>query len=217
MGARVKHAVFALLGCVFGFGASVTLHDGSSPLSASALSPAGAEAAKSVLRFTFSTAHADSKRRKRTRKRKAAARKAQKERQKAEDKKLLGTRSASLAASCAFDSYATIAHASETFVCGGYYFQHYEEDGVKGFEGHAVGTDRGKIKRAKARHAAAKKKRRAAAKKKLKESRRITLAANCYYDSYASVSSTTDLFACGRFHFRKYVEKGVSGFEAVKR
>jgi len=216
MGARVKHVLGALFGCGLGFGATVTLNDISSPSMAFAPSPAGAVQGKLVLRLTFSKARADSKRRKRTRARRAAARRAQAKARELADKILLGTRSATLPANCVFDSYASISHAVETFVCGGIYYQRFQENGVAGFEGHAVGLDRGAIKRAKARRVEAEKKRRAKAQKKFQTTRRATLSANCFYDSYASTSSATDVFACGAVRYRQYQEKEVTGYEVVE-
>jgi len=216
MGARVTHVLGALFGCGLGFGATVTLNDISSPSMAFAPSPAGAVQGKFVLRLTFSKAHADSKRRKRTRARRAAARRAQAKARELADKILLGTRSATLPANCVFDSYASVSHAVETFVCGGIYYQRFQENGVAGFEGHAVGLDRGAIKRAKARRVEAEKKRRAKAQKKFQTTKRATLSANCFYDSYASTSSATDVFACGAVRYRQYQEKEVTGYEVVE-
>ncbi|MEE8084906.1 MAG: hypothetical protein V3T46_06785, partial [Alphaproteobacteria bacterium] len=107
MWAKVKHAIGALLGCALGFGASVTLDDISSPSIASAPPPAGVVQAKMVLGLTFSKAHADSKRRKRTRRRKAAERQAEEERSEEADKKLKGTRRATLPADCVYDYNAS--------------------------------------------------------------------------------------------------------------
>ena len=217
MWARVKHVMAALFGCVLGFGASVTLNDISSPSMVTASSPAGAVQAKVVLWLTFSKAHAGGTKQSRRRaKRKAAERAAEQKRQELADKKLLGTKSATLPANCVYDSYASVAHSSETFVCGGIYYQRYQENGKTGFEGHAVGLDRGAIKRAKARWAKAEKKRRAKARKKFQTTRRATLVANCFYDSYASTSSATDVFACGGVRYREFQEKGVTGYEMVK-
>ena len=208
MGARVKHAIGALFGCVLGFGASVTLQNTAGPSTASAPSPAGM-----VMGITFSKAHADSKRRKRTRARKAAARKAEEKRLEEADKKLEGIRRATLPANCVKDFNASATYATETYLCGGMYYQRYEENGVTGFEGHAVGLDRGAIKRAQARRAEA---RRAKAKMKLQVTRRADLPANCVYDTYVSAATNSDVYAGGGVRYRQYQEKGVTGYEVVK-
>ncbi len=220
MWARVRHVIAALFGCVLGFGASVTLDGISRPSIASAPPPAGVVQAKMVLRLTFSKAHADTdiKRKKRARLKKAAERRAEAEEKRREeaDKRLEGTRRATLPADCVFDYNMSASYSSDIYVCGGDYYQRYEENGVTGYEGHAVGLDRGAIKRAKARRAEAEKKRRAEAKKKLQATRRAALPAACVYDSWASTSSSTDVYACGGVRYRKYQEKGVTGFEVVK-
>ena len=216
MWARVKHGIGALLGCALGFGASVTLDDISSPSIASAPPPAGVVQAKMVLGLTLSKAHADSKKRKRIRRRRATERQDEEKRSEEADKKLEGTRKATLPADCVYDHNASAFHSSDIYVCGGVYYERYEENGVTGYEGHAVGLDRGAIKRAKARRAKAEKKRRAEAKGKLQATRRATLPAACVYDSWASTSSATDVYACGGIRYRQYQEKGVTGFEVVK-
>ena len=216
MWARVRHAIGALLGCALGFGASVTLDDISSPSIASAPPPAGVVQAKMVLGLTFSKAHADSKRRNRARKRKAAERQAEEKRSEEADKKLEGARRATLPADCVYDYNASASYSSDIYACGGVYYRRYQENGVTGYEGHAVGLDRGAIERAKARRAEAEKKRRAEAKGKLQPTRRATLPAACVYDSWASTSSASDVYACGGVRYRQYQEKGVTGFEVVK-
>ena len=216
MWVRVKYAIGALFGCVLGLGASVSVHDTSSPSIASAPIAAGGLQTKMVLRFTLSAARADSKRRKRTREKRAAEREAEEKRLEDADKKLLGTRRATLPANCVYDAGVSAAKSVETYICGGQYYQHYQENGITGYEGHPVGMDRGEIERAKARRAAAEKKRRAEAKKKLQAKRRATLPKDCGYDSFASASSATDIYVCRGVWYRQYEEKGVTGYEVVK-
>ena len=216
MWVRVNYAIGALFGCVLGLGASVTVHDTSSPSIASVPLAAVGLQNNMVLRLTLPTAHADSKRRKRTRERRAAESEAEEKRIEEADKKLQGTRRATLPADCVYDSSASATNSSETYVCGGFYYERYTENGVSGYEGHPVGSDRGEIKRAKARRAEAVKKRQAEAKKKLQASRRATLPKDCGYDSYASASSATDIYVCRGVWYRQYEEKGVTGYEVVK-
>jgi len=161
-----------------------------------------------VMGITFSKAHADSKRRKRTRARRAAARKAEEKRLEEADKKLEGIRRATLPANCVRDFNASTRFSTETYLCGGMYYQRYQENGGTGFEGHAVGLDRGAIKRAQAR--------RAQANKKLQVTRRADLPANCVYDTYVSAATDSDVYACGGVRYRQYEEKGVTGYEVVK-
>ncbi|MCZ6608525.1 MAG: hypothetical protein O7A66_00800 [Alphaproteobacteria bacterium] len=217
MWARVKHAIGALLGCAIGFGASVTLDDISSPSIASAPPPAGVVQAEMVLGLTLSKAHASGTKRSRRRaKRKVAEREAEEKQRGEADKKLEGTRRATLPADCVYDYNASASYSSDIYACGGVYYRRYEENGVTGYEGHAVGLDHGAIERAKARRAEAEKKRRAEAKGKLQPTRRAALPAACVYDSWASTSSATDVYACGGVRYRQYQEKGVTGFEVVK-
>jgi hypothetical protein len=169
-----------------------------------------------ILGLALSTAHADSKRRKRTRERMAAERKAEEKRREEADKKLLGTRSATLPANCVYDAAVSAAKSVETYICGDQYYERYQENGITGYEGHPVGTDRGEIERAKARRAEVEKKRKAEAKKKLQANRRATLPKDCGYDSFASASSATDIYVCRGVWYRQYKEKGVTGYEVVK-
>ncbi len=204
MGARVNHAIGALVGCVLGFGASVTLQKPAGLSLASVPSPAAM-----VMAITFSKAHAaGTKRSRRRAKRAAASREAEQKRREEADKALEGTRRATLPADCVKDFNASATFSTETYLCGGLYYQRYEENGVTGFEGHAVGLDRGAIKRAKAR--------RVKAKTKLQVTRRAALPANCVYDTYVSAATDSDVYACGGVRYRQYQEKGVTGYEVVK-
>ena len=204
----VKHAMGGLLACVLILGPGVTLHDHSAPSKALPLPPAAM-----VLGLAFSKAHADSKRRKRTRQREAAQRRAEEKRQKEADKILEGSRRATLPANCAYDSYASFTSPSDIYVCGGSYYQRFEEDGVTGFEGHGVGLDRGAIDAARARRAKAEKERRAEAEKTLKANRKTALSADCVYDSYASFITTSNVYTCGGVQFMQYEENGVAVYD----
>ena len=208
MCAAVKHAVGALFGCVLIFGPGVTLHGTSTPSIGSA-----PPTSPMVLGLTFSKAHADSKRRKRTRRRKAAQRRAEEKRREEAEKILEGTRRATLSADCVYDSYASFTTPTEIHVCGGFYYQRFEEDGVTGYVGHAVGIDRGEIRRARARRGEAKKKRQAEAKKKLQATRKATLSTDCRYDSYASLTTTSNVYTCGGVQYMQYEENGVTVYD----
>ncbi len=208
MCAAVKHAIGALFGCVLIFGPGVTLHGTSTPSIGSAPPPF-----PMVLGLTFSKAHADSKRRKRTRRRKAAQRRAEEKRREEAEKILEGTRRATLSADCVYDSYASLTNPTDIYVCGGFYYQRFEEDGVSGYKRHAVGIDRGEIRRARARRAEAKKKRQAEAKKKLQASRKATLSTDCRYDSYASVTTTSNVYTCGGVQYMQTERNGVTVYD----
>ena len=204
MGARIKFVMAALFGCVLGFGASVTLHGSASPSIASAPSPAGM-----VMGIGFSKAHAGGTKQSRRRaKRKAAERAAELKRREEADKSLEGIRRATLPADCVKDFNASAIFSADTYTCGGMYYQRYEENGVTGFEGHAVGLDREEIKRAKAR--------RVKAKPKTQVTRRAALPANCVYDTYVSAATHTDVYACGGVRYRQFEDKGVTSYEVVK-
>ncbi|MCZ6449035.1 MAG: hypothetical protein O6831_12460, partial [Alphaproteobacteria bacterium] len=111
MWARVKHAIGALFGCVLGFGASVTFDDISSPSIASAPPPAGVVQAEMVLGLTLSKAHASGTKRSRRRaSRKVAEREAEEKRSEEADKKLAGTRRATLPADCVYDYNASASY-----------------------------------------------------------------------------------------------------------
>jgi hypothetical protein len=202
----VKLAMGGLLACAIVLGPGVSLHGNPAP--SISVTPA-----PMVLGLAFSKARADSKRRKRTRQRKAAQRRAEEKRRQETDKILEGTRRATLPASCAYDSYASITSASDIHVCGGVYYRRFEEDGVTGFEGHAVGMDRGEINAAKASRAKAKKKRQAEAEKKLKANRKAVLSADCVYDSYASFITTSNVYTCGGVQYMQYEENGVTVYD----
>ena len=216
MWARVMCVAGGLFGCVFGLGASVTVLDTSIPSMVTAPLPAGVVPTKMVLRLTLSTARADSKRRKRTRERKAAESKAEKKRIEEADKTLQSTRRATLPDDCVYDAGASALNSRETYLCGGAYYQPYNENGVTGYEGQPVGADRGEVERANACRAAAAKKREAEAEKKKQAGRRATLPEDCGYDSFASASSATDVYVCRGVWCRQYKEKGVTGYEVVK-
>jgi galactitol-specific phosphotransferase system IIB component len=208
MRTAARYAIGALFGCVLIFGPGVTLHSTSTPSISFALSPA-----PMVLGLTFSKAHADSKRRKRTRNRKTAQRQAEEKSREEAEKILQGTGRATLPANCAYDSYASLSSTSDIHVCGGNYYQSYEENGVTGFLGHSVGMDRGEIKRAIARKAKAEEKRKAEVKKKLQATRKASLSTDCEYDSFASFSTTSNVYICGGVQFRQFQENGVTGYE----
>ena len=119
-----------------------------------------------------------------------------------------------LPADCVYDSNASATNSTETYLCGGMYYQRYQENGVTGYEGHAVGLDRGEIKRAKARRAVSKTKPRSARKRRA--TKKIALPANCVYDTYVSAATDSEVYACGGVRYRQYVENGVTGYELVK-
>ena len=208
MCAAVKHAVGALFGCVLIFGPGVTLHGTSTPSIGSA-----PPTSPMVLGLTFSKAHADSKRRKRTRRRKARQRRAEEKRREETEKILEGTRHATLPADCVYDSYASLASPTELQVCGGFYYQRFEEGGVTGFERHAVGIDRGEIRRARARRAEAEKLGQAEAKKQTQATQKATLSTDCRYDSYASFTMTSNVYTCGGVQFMQTEKNGVTVYD----
>ncbi len=118
MGKRVKHGMVALFGCAFGFGASVTLQEASSPSIASAPSPAGM-----VLRLTFPEAHAHGHGRKGTRKRSPAQRKFDEKRRREEAKKNPVKRKVLRSgdydtSNCVYDSYASTSGSSDFLLDG---------------------------------------------------------------------------------------------------
>ena len=203
-------ALGMIFGCVLGLGVSAAVQDTVRPSIASAPSPAGVTPTQLTLRLSFSEAHAESFGRKKRKAKRAANRRAEeKRREEGYEKKLRGTRHATLPADCVYDSYASFSTASEIQVCGGVNYQRYEEDGVTGYEGHPVGMDRGEIKRARARRAEAKKKRQAEAKKKLK----ATLSTDCEYDSIASFSTTSNVYTCSGVQYRQFQENGVTAYK----
>ncbi len=142
MGTRVKHGMIALFGCAFGFGASVTLQEASSPSIASAPSPAGM-----VLRLTFPEAHAHGHGRKGTRKRSPAQRKFDEKRRREEDEKRRREEAKKNpvkrkvlrsgdddTSNCVYDSYASTSGSSDIYNCGGNYYRRSKKDGVWTYE-----------------------------------------------------------------------------------
>ena len=69
----------------------------------------------------------------------------------------------------------------------------------------------------------AKKKRRKKAVKKHRKKKRVIRrailsgddASNCVYDSYASASSSSDIYNCGGVHYQRYEQDGVLTYEKV--
>ncbi len=209
MCAAVKHAVGALFGFVLIFGPGVTLHGTSTPSIGSA-----PPTSPMVLGLTFSKAHArGTKRSRRRAKRKIAEREAEEKRREEAEKILEGTRRATLPADCVYDSYASFASPSELHVCGGFYYQRFEEDGVTGYVGHAVGIDRGEIRRARARRAEAEKLGQAEAKKQTQATQKATLSTDCRYDSYASFTMTSNVYTCGGVQYMQTERNGVTVYD----
>ncbi len=54
------------------------------------------------------------------------------------------------------------------------------------------------------------------AEKKPQVIRRPTLPADCTYDSFASMTSSSDRYSCGGVTYQQYEENGVTGYEVVK-
>ena len=211
MARKFKHAMGAILGAVFALGISVERGEVSTASIASLRFPG-----EIVLGLNFSKVLADSKRRQRTRDRRAEEQKAEEKRREEAEKKFIGARRANLPVDCVYDDNASTTNSVDTYLCGGIYYQRYEENGVTGYEGYAVGMDRGEIDQAKARRTEAAKKRRAAAEKKKQAARISELPADCAYDSWASTSSPTDVYQCGAVRYRQYQEKGITGYEVFK-
>ncbi len=223
---KIMHVIGALAGFVLGLGAGVSVNHISSPSIASAPSPIGV-----VLRLTFSDAHAGDLRHMKSnnwcranQKYCARMRKGSKKHRRLEaeakaekvEKELVGTWTANLPEDCAYDSLASATQGTDIYSCGGMYYQRFEENGVVSYKGHAIGLDPGEVKKARARKAEAEKKAREEAKKKRQANRKTELPGNCYYDAQASALKGTDLYSCDGVYYRKYSERGVTGFEPSK-
>lgn len=211
---RAARGVGAFLVFVFAFGTTLKPADGfgSVVVSTPVLTLVAPE-------ITASKAYAIGSRRAwRKAKRKAAEEAARNEEQKRRDEReeaLQGTVTTELPANCVYDTYASAANSTELYLCGGNYYQRYEENGKTGFVAHPVDMNRGEIERAMARRAAAERKRNVDKAKQLQERRKPTLPPTCWYNTYASAVSTTDVYSCGEVDFRRYEENGMSGYEAI--
>ncbi len=126
--ARIKYAIYALLGGALGFGASINVNNNSSPSIAS-----GPSEVNMVFELTLSKAHAVFHYRKRKKRRRVrnppptpGLKEAEKEPQ--------VIRRPTLPADCTYNSYASMTSSSDRYSCGGVTYQQYEENGVTGYE-----------------------------------------------------------------------------------
>ena len=212
MGAKVRHAICALFGCILGLGAGVGVNHMSGTSVGLAPPPAGV-----TLALVISEAHAGTKSKKNRRARKEAAIRAadEKDQERIEDG-LVGTSVKELPADCTYDSYATATAGTDIYSCGGMNYQRFEENGVVSYKGHASGLDPKDVKKARARRAKADKQRKEDAKKKKQANRKAELPTDCFYDAQASALKGADLYSCGGVLYRQYTENGVTGYEVAK-